>query len=219
MTFDLASAKELIRAGLWLGYVLLAVLLLWLERRGGRDIRWHRAVHLFIAFTLTASFAAGLLRVRLWPFSAWSMMADVRTPTVGHVRAFGVDERGREHPVDYRAWEPMQWEELMAWMDYRFPSLDASKKHDAAAFLFEKAETARRRSAEGSDIGYLDRFLGPLMMPEHMLHPEIWTSPASTPSTPFVGLRLIREYWNVDVGRGGGLERITVYDYMAADPP
>jgi hypothetical protein len=182
-------------AGLcFLGFLLFA-LLVWLSERGVVGPR-RRLVSAFLAYAILASFGAGLSQKDAWPFAKWPM-AGGRAEAMGDtIRIVGVDTAGAEHAVDYRAWQPMAYEELIPWMHRTFPRLPPAAQGAVAAHLLEKAEAARRAGAAGNRIGYLDRYLGPLAAPEFDLHPRLWPSPASVPPRPFVAVRVYRETWN-----------------------
>jgi hypothetical protein len=198
---SIAVVKNLAKAAGWAGFVVLGLLVVVAERRRRTDRR-RRLTNLLLLYAVAISFTAGLFQRDLWPFSAWSMMADVRSPILGHARAFGVDANGREHPIDYRVWHPLQWEELIAWLGIELPELTPVEKDSALSYLLRQANAGRADALQGKRPGYLHRFLGPLAAPEHMLHPRLWQRPDQVPSQPFVALRVAWESWNADSGRG-----------------
>lgn len=177
----------------FLGF-LVAALLVALSERGWTSPR-RRFVNVFLAYAVAASFGAGLSQKDAWPFSKWPM-AGGRAEAVGsNVRIVGVDADGVERGIDYRAWQPVAFDELVPWMHRTFPRLPRESQDRVVAHLLERAESARRRARAGEGAGYLDRFLGPLAAPEFDLHPRPWSSVESVPSRPFVGLRVYRETW------------------------
>jgi len=199
----------------WLGFVAFALVVLWAERKRKPHYVRRRAVNVFLLFTLAVTFAAGVSRRELWPFSAWGMIPNVRTPEVGHARILGVDAAGTEHPIDFRAWSPLPLEELIAWIDLRFPLLSAQEKDSAARYLLERANNARANVSAGESMVGPHRLLGRLTAPEHMIHPYIWTAPSDVPSEPFVGIRVLREFWNVERGREDPdlIDRELIYEF------
>jgi hypothetical protein len=196
---DLAVLQNLVKAAGWVGFVLLGLWVVRAERR--RQANRPGLTNLLLLYAVAISFAPGLSQRDLWPFSAWTMMADVRSPILGHARALGVDATGREHPIDYRVWQPLQWEELIAWLGIELPNLSPAEQDSALSYLLRRANEGRMDALRGKRPGYLHRFLGPLEAPEHMLHPKLWRRPDQVPPQPFVALRVVWESWNADSGR------------------
>lgn len=211
---SLAVVKNLAKAAGWAGFLLLGLLVVGAERSGKADRRL-RLTNLLLIYAVAISFTAGLSQRDLWPFSAWSMMADVRSPILGHARAMGVDADGREHSIDYRVWQPLQWEELIAWLGIELPELSPAEKDSALSYLLAQANAGRLQALQGKRPGYLHRFLGPLEAPEHMLHPKIWSRPDQVPSQPFISLRVVWESWNADSGRRepGQVRRRLIHEF------
>jgi hypothetical protein len=187
-------------AGLcFLGF-LLAALLVWLSERGAVSPR-RRIVNGFLLYAILASFGAGLSQKDAWPFAKWPMAGGRAEAEGDTIRILAVDADGAEHDIDYRAWQPAAFEDLIPWMHRTFTRLPRASQDEVAAHLLAKAESARRTAAAGHGAGYLDRFLGPLAAPEFDLHPALWSSPASVPSRPLVALRVYRETWNQEERR------------------
>jgi hypothetical protein len=183
----------------FLGF-LAAALLVALSELGIVGPR-RRFINVFVAYAVAASFAAGLSQRDAWPFSKWPMAGGRAEAEYSTVRIVGVDEDGVEHGIDYRAWQPMAFDELMPWMHRAFPRLPRASQDRVVAHLLEKAESARRKARAGGGPGYLDRFLGPLAAPEFDLHPRPWSSPEAVAARPFVSLRVYRETWNQEERR------------------
>ena len=179
---------------------LLAALLVWLSERGVMGPR-RRFVNAFLVYAILASFGAGLSQKDAWPFAKWPMAGGKAEAEADTIRIAAVDAEGAEHAVDYRAWQPMAYEDLIPWMHRTFPRLPRAAQDQVAAHLLEKAESARRQAAAGHGAGYLDRFLGRLAAPEFDLHPRLWSSPGDVPLHPFVALRVYRETWNQEERR------------------
>jgi hypothetical protein len=182
------------------------------ERRAGRGRR--SFVNAFLIYALAASFGAGLAQRDAWPFSAWPLVAGRLPPTVTHPRLVAVDGAGREHDVDYRAWQPLGVDELLSWLDAGFPKLSAEAQQRAFGFLLGRAEQARRQARAGEPVGECDRLLGPLAAPYFLLHPKLWSDPARVPESPFVGVRFYRETWNLEQRRrdAARVTRILVHE-------
>ena len=183
----------------FLGF-LVAALLVGLSERGAIGPR-RRFVNLFLAYAVAASFAAGLSQRDAWPFAKWPM-AGGRAETEGsNIRIVAVDEDGVERSIDYRAWQPMAFDELVPWMHRTFPRLPRAAQDRVVAHLLAQAESARARARAGGGVGYLDRYLGPLAAPEFDLHPRAWSKPPALPPRRFVSLRVYRETWNQEERR------------------
>ena len=183
----------------FLGFLVAALLVALSEL--GRLAPRRRFVNLFLAYAIAASFAAGLSQRDAWPFSRWPMAGGRAEAEYSAIRIVGVDEDGVERGIDYRAWQPMAFDELMPWMHRTFPRLPRASQDRVVAQLLEKAESARSKARAGEGAGYLDRFLGPLAAPEFDLHPRPWSRPEAVPPRRFVSLRVYRETWNQEERR------------------
>lgn len=178
---------ELAAAFAFAGFVLGA---LWVRMHGTR-----RAVNVFLAYSLVVSFGAGLTQRDLFPFAAWPLVAGLVPEVITQRRILLVDELGREHEADYRAWYPLSAIELSSWMDAGFLALEPTDKSEVAGYLTDLAESSRLRARQG-DVDPFGRFLGPLTAPFFLVSPDRWYGPEAVPSEPFVGIRLYREHWN-----------------------
>ncbi len=167
--------------------------------------RRRRRINLFLVVLLAISFGTGLTQRELWPFSSWPLVAGMLDDQVTHGRIVAVDRAGVEHNVDYRAWQPLSFDELMAWMDAKFPTLSPDAQQSAAAHLVSLAEDARQRVIAGASPGSRS-ILGPLAAPHFILHPRRWTSRESAPQTELVGLRYYRETWSLSARARGVAE-------------
>lgn len=160
------------------------------------DVR-RRRINVLLAVVVAISFGTGLTQRELWPFSSWPLVAGMLDDQVTHGRIVAVDVAGVEHDVDYRAWQPVSFVELMSWMDAEFPRLGDAAKVRAAAHLVSRAEQARQRAAGGGSPGSSRAFLGPLTAPYFILHPRRWIDPHTAPPRELVGLRYYRETWSL----------------------
>jgi hypothetical protein len=216
--------QNLVAAAAYAGMVLAAGAVAVAERRGQhRALR--KARHFLIAWVVGATLLAGLSQRDLWPLSSWSLMTRAPTRRMGehpiYLRLLAVDDSGREYPIDYRAVEPFAIEELMAWMRAYFLELPPASQDSAASYLLGRVNVARARVRAGEDPGTQSRWLGPLRAPFHSLHPKQWTSAGSVPSTPFVGLRLYGETWDLEE-RAVDPKRVTrtlLYQYREGAAP
>jgi len=168
----------------------------------------------FLAFAAAVSFGAGLSQRDAWPFSSWPLAASAPGRSVTYSTIAAVDPGGVEHAVDYRAWQPLGFDELLSWVQLEFPKLPPAERDEAARHLLGLAEAARARAVAEGRVGYFDRFLGPLAAPDFLLHPRLWTSHAAPPAR-FVGLRVYSETLVLDDPRRGGgvVTRVLEYEY------
>jgi hypothetical protein len=191
------------------------VALAWRLAGRRRDQPGRRArVSGFLLFALLASFGPGLSQRDAWPFSSWPLAANAPGHSVTYSTVSAVDAQGREHAVDYRAWQPLGFDELLSWIQLEFPKLPPGERNEAARHLLALAEAARARAAARGRVGYFDRLLGPLAAPDFLLHPRLWRA-SRVPAEPFVGLRVFSETLMLDApARGGGVVRRTLdYEY------
>ena len=205
--------KDVLRIGCIAGFVVLGLAAAWREQTSPAAHR--RAVNAFLVYTLLTSFGAGLLQRDLWPFSNWPLVAGIQRPVVQQPRLVAVDRLGTEQAVDYRAWQPFVSDELLAWADGRFFKLGPADRDKAADFLVELSEHNRQQATREKQVGSFDRFWGPLSAPYFLLHPRVWSSSATVPPQPLVGLRLYREKWNIEerARTPQSVERLLVYEY------
>ena len=183
----------------FLGFLLAA---LWVRAsEGAEPARRRRRINAYLAYALAASFAAGLSQKDAWPFAKWPMAGGRADPRGDTIRIVAVDADGAEREVDYRAWQPMAYEELVPWMHRTFTRLPARDQDQVAAYLLAKAESARQRAVAGRGPGSAGRILGPLAAPEFDLHPPWWSAPADVPTRPLVRLRVYRETWDQEERR------------------
>ncbi len=128
----------------------------------------------------------------------WSQSTDqpLPLPYVDALRSAGAGFTGEEHPIDFRAWQPISCWELRQWFDRRFPRLTVTQQEVAAQFLLELAEHGRVRGREGLPIGNFGRVFGPLAIPLFHTYRPIWNQPTDVPAAPFLGLRWYRITWD-----------------------
>jgi hypothetical protein len=208
---------NLLSAAAFLGFVALGLLTLRARSRASAQAG-RGAINRFLVFCLLVSFAAGLTQRELWPFSRWELIAGIVPPVMSerfaHPRLVAVDARGGEHEVDYRAWEPLVFDELGAWINQNFSRLPASGQDQAAAYLLSRAEQARI-SARGGRMFGTRWWPQPLTAPYFLLHPALWVDAARVPERPFVGLRIYTETWNLaDRARDPlSFRRVLLFEY------
>jgi hypothetical protein len=177
-----------------------------------------RLTNVFLIVVLFISFGAGLTQHNLWPFSSWPVLA-YPGPASGHYsalpRIMGVDTNGNEYDIDYRAWQPVELEELLSWIRLHFARLDPAARDRMGAYLLSRANLAQKQALSSAGLPYPNRWFGPLTAPTHMLHPAIWSRPESVPHKPFIELRIYEETWNPEE-RSRDPQRVTrvlIFDY------
>jgi hypothetical protein len=160
-----------------------------------------RRASALLLYAVAASFGAGLTQRDAWPFAKWPMAGGRADAEAQNTRLRAVDEAGAEHEIDYRAWQPIGFDELIPWAHRTLPRLPAPAQDAVAAHLLSLAEAARARTREGGRPGVLGGWLGPLAAPCFDLHPRLWRRAADAPARPFVKLRVYRERWNQEARR------------------
>jgi hypothetical protein len=197
------------------GYLALGLFAAWRARApAGAGARG--AINAFLLYTLAVSFGAGVLQREMWPFSTWPLVAGIQGPVAHQSRLVAIDRAGVEHNVDYRAWQPFVWEELLAWANRGLLRLGPEDRVQVAEFIVQLAERGRQAAIAGRTVGYFGRFWGPLTAPYFLLHPKWWSSPATTPREPLVGIRVYRESWNLEQRRTApsAVQRSLVFEYL-----
>lgn len=189
--------SDVLRLLCFLGFVCLGGAAAWTQRTSPTDPQSNKVLRLFLLYSVLVSFGAGLSQRELWPFSTWPLMTALCPPQVTHPRMLAVDQTGAEHPIDYRAWQPLPFDELFAWVDATFLRLPSAEAHSVGQYLVQRLETARLQAAQGRGVGYFHRFFGPLAAPYFLLHPALWSTPEAVPPHPFVGVRLYQETWQI----------------------
>jgi hypothetical protein len=183
------------------GFVILGLIVIIAGGRGEAVSR--RWINCFIAYILGVSFLAGISQRDLWPFSYWRLMQRVGPTEVSDsayavVQAVAVTSNGDEYPIDYRAWEPFTYEELLTWLMRNVNSLSGPARDSVGAFLLKKTESARLAARAGQWPGVVTRRLRDLAAPSHLLLARRWQNRDDVPNTAFVGIRLYWEHWNVE---------------------
>lgn len=181
----------------------------------GDEARIRRHVNRLIAYTVMFSLVAGISHTELWPFSRWNIFSEKLEQPVHEIRLFATDSNGREYDVDRRAFEPFTSVDLYNWFDFHLARLSPEQKDEVGRYLLERLNAARQHALAGERVGSFDRYFGRLAAPIHLLHARIWDDPARIPATPFVGLRIYVERWNVfDRQRSpGNTTRTLLYEY------
>lgn len=187
---------ELLRLVLVLVFVALGVGI----RRAAEGPPRRRAVNVFLAYVLAMEGTVGALQWDAWPFTS-------HTIAVGRARAdsrmcrtelFGLDDGGREWPLDPYTFTPVFDSILQYWLEQSLDRLSSDGRRRALSFLLERAEESRVRLAAGGRIGPA-RTLGAFGAPYWLLLPRH----SSVPATPWRGLRAYSSCW-IPAERLGG---------------
>lgn len=154
------------------------------------ESRRQSLVQLLAIYVLLVHAALVMTGRDAWPFTTYPLIQKTSNGTVVYQKFtfVGVDAAGREWPLDPDSFSPVAPAVMMQWCLGIRPQLSSEQQLRAGAFLLRKAENRRQRqlSGEASPDG---RFLGPLYAPDWW----VYSRPAATSPTPFVGLRMYRE--------------------------
>jgi hypothetical protein len=177
-----------------------------------------RSINVFLFVSLFVSFMSGLSTRDMWPFSSWKMMTGLVPPatrTLPTLNIVGVDASGNEYEIDYRAWKPLSPEELDSWLRHNFYELDLAARNRATSFLLQLSNAAREQAISTDGLAFLNRWLGPLTAPTHLLHPAIWSHAQNVPHSRFVRLRIYEESWDLEARRyaPATITRVLAYEY------
>jgi hypothetical protein len=197
----------------FLGFLALAAVVAATARAPAA--RRRRAAGAFVLYCVLASFGAGLTQHDLWPFAKWPMAGGRADAEAQNTRLRAVDDAGAEHDVDYRAWQPLEFDELIPWAHRTLPRLPLPAQDRVAAHLLARAEASRARTRATGRPGTFDRLLGPFTAPYFDLHPRLWRTAADAPPRPFVKLRVYRERWNQEERRRdpARVQRALLFEY------
>jgi hypothetical protein len=137
------------------------------------------------------------------------------TRTLPTLNIVGVDASGNEYEIDYRAWKPLSPEELDSWLRHNFYELDLAARNRATSFLLQLSNAAREQAISTDGLAFLNRWLGPLTAPTHLLHPAIWSHAQNVPHSRFVRLRIYEESWDLEARRyaPATITRVLAYEY------
>lgn len=178
--------------------------------------RW--LTNAFLVLALIVSLLPGLTQRNMWPFASWPVLAmampaatrDLPTP-----RIMGVDVDGQEYDIDYRAWQPLSFEELISWLNFHFFRLEPAAQDRVGRYLLERSNRAREQALSPAGLAYPNRWLGPFTAPTHMLHPAIWSHRGNVPRNSFVGIKIYEESWDFEARRldPAKVTRVLAYEY------
>jgi hypothetical protein len=202
----------LVKGLVFLVFVLIGLAAAYSVHRRPNDRRF---VNALIVYTVLVSFAVGFTQREAWPFSTWPFIATRVARPSTFPRIVAIDAQQHEYQIDYRAWEPLEFDEFMAWRDLYFPALEPASKDRVAAYLLDHLEEARGQWAAGKRVHHFDRFFGPLSAPLFLGHRPYWEMAEGVPGTAFAGLRFYTETWDVEERAldPSRISRQLVYEY------
>jgi hypothetical protein len=205
------DAADVVRSLIFIGFVLFGLRVVWVQRRGGSS---RRAVLAFAAYSLAATCAVGFTQIEAWPFTTWALVNHVSQTDMVNWKLYGVDQSGQTYPIDVRFIEPMPYEELDTWMKFYMlrlgrtpdeakvcllnPGQTTPEQRRVTAFLLERAEKARSEFVRTGVAGNRGRYLGRFAAPYHFDRLRLWKAAGDVPASPFVGLQIWIEEWNVE---------------------
>jgi hypothetical protein len=202
---------EIVKSLVFLTFVAVGLTAAWAARyRPGRS---RAIISVLVVYAVMVSFAVGFTQRESWPFSTWPFIAGRVARPSTFPRIVATDAQRNEYQIDYRAWEPLEFDELMAWKDQSFFRLDPATRDVAAAYLLDRIETARRQWRASEPPNNFNRFFGPLSAPLFLGHRGYWD--AGAPHEAFTGLRFYAETWDVEerARDPSKIKRQLVYEY------
>lgn len=192
-------------------FVLLAVRVVWLERR---RLPSRRAKVQLIGYALAATCITGFLQEEAWPFTTWALVHNVSQTSMLQWQLTGVDASGKGYPIDLRFIQPLPPEDFDAWMKYSFMRLGTSEEEARTScpvpgfwtteqravvqFLLDRANSARERFLRTGRPGTNGWLLGAFAAPYHFDRPRTWRLRNDVPATPFVSFEIWQERWDLE---------------------
>jgi hypothetical protein len=174
----------------FLSFVFFLLLGIRVSRTKGDGRR--RAILLFAIYFLLLSGLSGVTQFDNWPFTT-NQLAVTRASSDDRVLTWlelrGVDQHGREWPLDPQSWTPLYYYLVQNFLSVRYPALPHEQQRVAGQFLVARANETRADLAAGRRTGF-GRLIGPLDCGYWWRMPR----PAAVSPEPF---RTIRVY-NVD---------------------
>jgi hypothetical protein len=199
----------IVKSVVFLTFVAIGLIVAWSSHRRAAN---RAIVNVLIAYAVVVSFTVGFSQRESWPFSTWPFIAGRVARPSTFPRIVATDAQRSEYQIDYRAWEPLEFDELMAWKDQSFFRLDRAGRDAVAAYLLERVEKARRQWPAGEARDF-NRFFGPFSAPLFLGHRGYWD--AGAPNEAFTGLRFYAEIWDVEerARDPSKVERQLLYEY------
>jgi hypothetical protein len=154
-------------------------------------------LRMLILYVIGVSMFVGVSRKDLWPFAAWRFVSYAVGDSGSFVRLVGVDGAGREHPLDTRTFEPLEFGQVLGYLEYRIEQMPQAERTELLDFLLQRAQEGLARASAGGPVGSFSRLLGPLSAPIFQAAGTTWADRDNLPSE-LAELRYYRVYWRVD---------------------
>ena len=170
------------------GFVVLALLVRKGDRPGGSA-----PLRVFILYVIAVSTCVGFSRKDMWPFAAWRYVSYAIGQEGSFLVLVGVDENGREHQLDTRTFEPLEFANVMGDLDYNINSMSPTHRSELLGFLLRLTQDGLARVQVGRPVGRFARLLGPFSAPVFHV-PVTWSDPKKLPHE-IDELRVYQIYW------------------------
>jgi hypothetical protein len=177
--------------------VFVGFIVLTLRVRQGDAPRRSASLRLLLGYVIAVSMFAGLTGRDLWPFAAWHYVSYAVGESGDFVRLVGVDASGREEPLDSRTFEPLEFPQVMGFLENRIESMAPEERTALLDLLLQRAQEGLARARAGLPVGTFARFLGPLTAPVFQAAATPWSDRANLPDE-LTELRFYRVYWRAD---------------------
>jgi hypothetical protein len=140
---------------------------------------------------------AGLSGRDLWPFAAWRYVAYAVGDTGGFARLVGLDEAGREVPLDTRTLEPLEFAAVMGDLDWTTKGI--AHINGMMRFILKRTQEGLAHAHEGRPVGEFSRLLGRFAAPVFHVAVTPWSDRDHLPNR-IEQLRLYAVYWQATGG-------------------
>jgi hypothetical protein len=176
--------------------VFITFIALTLRVRPGDTPATSLTLRLLIIYVVAISMVAGILGTDLWPFAAWRYVAYSIGDSGDVLRTVIVDRRGEEHPLDERAFEPLEPPELAGYVAAAIGRMPVAQRDELLEFLLRRAQEGLARARAGRPVGRFARLLGAAAAPVFQNVASPWDDRTHLPDE-VTGLRVYREHWVV----------------------
>jgi hypothetical protein len=176
--------------------VFAGFIVLTLRVRRGDTPRTSPALRMLIGYIVVLTIYVGWSGRDLWPFAAWRYVSYAVAESGNFVRLVGVDDSGREYPLDTRTFEPLEFGAVMGDLDFKMERMPREQRAELLDFLLRRAQDGLALARAGLPVGNFTRLLGPLAAPVFQVPVTPWTDRDKLPPE-LSELRFYRVYWRV----------------------